>query len=146
MIDCVKAAHRRITRRQLHTLALLAVPLVCSGCTGGSDEPVRFPISGAVTFDGKPVTDGEIFFQPDSAAGNSGPATTAGIRDSKYTVPIEQGVLGGPYIVKISAFQAPAGASGPMAFRGPPLFPDYSTKVDFPKKETTHDFDVPATK
>lgn len=132
--------------RHVLNLLLLAALLVGSGCSGASDGPVRFPISGAVTFDGKPVLDGEIFLQPDEKAGNSGPATIAGIRDSKYSVPLEQGIVGGPYLVKITAYEVPKGAAGPLAFRGGPLFPDYATKVDFPKKQTTHDFDVPAKK
>lgn len=151
MSDCATPASThfcipvQIVRHLLSSL-LLAALLVSSGCSGASDGPVRFPISGAVTFDGKPVLDGEIFFQPDEKAGNSGPATVAGIRDSKYSVPVEQGVVGGPYVVKITAYEIPKGAAGPLAFRGGPLFPDYSTKVDFPKKQTTHDFEVPAKK
>lgn len=151
MTDGVKAAPKHISTpdqllRLMIKIALTALFLVSSGCSGGSDGPTRFPISGAATFDGKPIMDGEIFFQPDESAGNSGPATIAGIRDSKYSVPLEQGIVGGPYIVKITAFEVPKGATGPLAFRGGPLFPDYSTKVDFPKKKTTHDFIVPATK
>lgn len=151
MTACVTVAPTPISTpvqliRRMITMALLAALVVSSGCSGSGDGPVRFPISGAVTFDGKPVLDGEIFFQPDEAAGNSGPATIAVIRESKYSVPLAQGVVGGGYVVKITAFEVPKGAAGPLAFRGGPLFPDYSTKVDFPKKQTTHDFNVPATK
>ncbi|MES2791165.1 MAG: hypothetical protein V4719_16240 [Planctomycetota bacterium] len=135
----------RLISRIINT-ALLAALVVSSGCWGGTDGPTRFPISGAVTFDGKPVLDGEIFFQPDEAAGNSGPATIAVVRDSKYSVPLAQGVVGGPYRVKITAFEVPKGATGPLAFRGGPLFPDYSTKANLPKKQATYDVDVPVKK
>ena len=120
MIDCVRSVQKQfsttvqIRRRMIH-LALLTAFIVSAGCSGGNDGPVRFPLAGTVTFDGKPVMDGEIFLQPDSAAGNSGPASIAGIRDSKYSIPVEQGVVGGPYLVKITAYEVPKGAQGRMA-------------------------------
>lgn len=90
---------------------------------------------------------GEIFFQPDSDAGNSGPASSATIVDSKYSLPKEFGTLGGAYKVSISGFAAPGGTStGPLALRGAPLFPDYVTKVELTKGQSEQNFDVPAPK
>lgn len=134
-------------RRQTSSATLLTGLLVtgllfAGGCGGGTDGPTRYPISGTITFDGQPVLDGEIVFTPDT--GNSGPATIAGIRESKYTVPADRGVVGGKYVVTITGFQVPKG-SGPLAFRGAPQFPDYITKIELPKKSTTQDFNVPAT-
>ena len=151
MTVCVKPgrrSRRTLVRfiRNMVPMALTALLLVLAGCSGGNDGPARFPIAGSVNFDGKPVMDGEIFFQPDESAGNSGPASVAPIKNSEYSLPAELGLVGGPYLVKITAYEVPKNPTGPMGFRGPPLFPDYSSKVEFPKEESTHDFDVPATK
>lgn len=118
------------------------------GCSGKSDEPVRYPITGTVTFDGAPIPVGEIFLQPDSDAGNSGPASSADILDSKYSLPKEFGVLGGPYIVRITGYSnSSENSAGPLTLRGAPMFKDYSTKVDIPRdKKIEQNFDVPNPK
>lgn len=146
MNSCVPAASTQISiavqnLRHAFKVAVLAGLVFTAGCWGGTDGPVRYPVSGGVTYDGQPVLDGEIVFTPD--VGNSGPATIAIIRESKYAVPVDRGIVGGKYVVTITAFQVPKG-SGPLAFRGPPMFPDYTTKVEFPKKAATQDFNVPA--
>ncbi len=133
---------RILTPFRLVALGLL-LP-VLTGCSSGSDELTRYSISGEVTYEGKEIPLGEIFFQPDSEAGNSGPASSATIVDSRYSLPEEFGVLGGAYVVRISGFSAPGGtATGPLALRGPPMFPDFVTKVDLSKSDIQKDFSVP---
>ena len=57
---------------------LLAVP---TGCNRGPDLKL-VPVSGRVTYDGRPVTTGSISFRPDTAKGNSSPYEPAGDIDA----------------------------------------------------------------
>jgi hypothetical protein len=116
------------------------LPILASGC-GGDSGPQRYDLSGAVSFDGKPVPVGEISLAPDASQGNSGPGCIALIKDGQYKTEPGMGILGGPYTVQILGFDGiPVGE----ATDGTALFPPYETKVDFPKEATTHDFAVPA--
>ena len=117
--------------------------LLCSisGCGRG---PRLFRVSGNVTFDGKPVPAGKIYFMPDGSKENSGTAGFAEIRDGKYDTSGAggQNISGGPMVVKIE------GASGAQSTDDnnvpPPLFFPFETTADLPKSNTTKDFDVPA--
>jgi hypothetical protein len=150
IVDAIRFPSRLIHRSFLvaNPLQLIASGvflLALAGCSANSDELTRYSISGEVTFEGKEIPLGEIFFQPDSEAGNTGPASSATIVDSRYSLPEEFGVLGGAYVVRISGFSAPGGtATGPLALRGAPLFPDFVTKIDLTKTEIQKDFNVPA--
>ena len=90
--------------------------------------------------DGKPVPAGEIIFEPDGSMGNSGPGSTAQIKDGKFSVAKDQGIVGGKYNVLISPFDGiPFGES----LQGRPLVKvQYSEKVELPAKNSTHDFKV----
>jgi len=91
-------------------------------------------VSGTVTFKGKPVPQGKIYFSPDGSKGNKGAAGFADIKDGAYDTKAKggQGTIGGPVIVTIQ------GSDGSKA-----LFVEYKTPVDLPKEGTTKDFDVP---
>jgi hypothetical protein len=111
------------------------------GCDGGGSGPERFDLSGAVNFDGKPVPFGQIVFEPDSSAGNSGPQGFAEIRDGKYdTKAGGKGTVGGAHVIRIT------GSEGESRDENNPaevLFSDYETTADLPKEDSTKDFDVP---
>lgn len=79
---------------------LASLFLICFfGC--GSSSTV--PVSGQVTFDGKPIENGEIVFTP--VEGTAGPTTGGSITNGKYEVPGEKGLLiGGKYRVEINGF------------------------------------------
>ena len=117
---------------------LLAVSSL--GC-GGTDGPVRYSISGTITMpDGKAVPAGEIALEPDSAAGNKGPGSMAQIKDGKYSLAKDQGVVGGKYVVTISAFD---GVAFGESIQGKPLTKaQHVEKVELPNKNTTQDFKV----
>ncbi len=102
---------------------------------------VRYTLSGTITMpDGKPVPAGEINFEPDGQAGNKGPASMAQIRQGKYSLPKDQGVVGGKYIVRISPFDGNAFGE---SIQGRPLTKaQHVENVDFPMKNSTHDFKV----
>jgi len=67
----------------IRTAQVLAWPvalLLLAGC--GSGRPETVPVSGKITYDGKPVTEGKIVFHPEqgrSASGQIGP-------DGSYTL------------------------------------------------------------
>jgi hypothetical protein len=113
------------------------------GC-GRDDGPLRFDVSGKVTFNNKPVPVGRIQFEPDSSQDNQGPAGYALIKDGTYsTQETGKGTVGGPHVVVMLGFDGKA-APAEEIVAGAPLFPKYRTTVDLPKETTTMDFDVPA--
>lgn len=62
----------------------LTVPL--SGCGGGSGLKLE-KVSGVVTFDGQPLTKGNVQFTPDGSKGTRGPMATGAIgSDGKFTL------------------------------------------------------------
>ena len=91
--------------------AVLAL-LLCVGCGNG-----RYPITGEVTFDGKPVEVGTIVFEP---ADGQGPTTGGKIKDGKYALADNAAPLPGKKKVRISA----ARKTGRRIPAGPPAPPD----------------------
>jgi len=111
-----------------------------SGCSSRENGPQRFAVAGRVTFDGNPVPAGRIALEPDTAAGNSGPAGYGNIVAGRFTTYPRMGAVSGPQIVRISGFDGIA--SGEMV-EGKELFPEYTTTVELPAKAATIDFEVP---
>jgi len=124
--------------------------LIFTGCGGQSDDgPTRYQLEGTVTYDGKPVPKGEISFRPDSEAGNKGPGGFANIEEGKFHVDADKGVMGGPYIFRISGFDGvplPATDVGEPILEGTPLFTNVEIKKDLPKEDSTLDFEIPPQK
>jgi len=141
--------HRGKNVSRLTTLPLIfALAFTLSGCPfSSSDQLKRYPLSGTVTFQGKPVPKGDIYFEPDSKAGNSGPASNGYIENSQYKINKEHGVVGGAYIVRIKGYAEPVNSGGPIpTLRGAPLFPEYVTNVELPLKAAEQNFEIPAHK
>ncbi len=86
-------------------LALLCGPLV--GCAGSDGLP-REAVSGTVTLDGQPLPDGAIQMIPVDK--KDGIAAGAIIKDGKYEIEREKGLVPGQYRVVINSGQAPAAA------------------------------------
>jgi hypothetical protein len=128
-----------VSVRHLTRAGLVAL-VAAAGCSDGG--PRRYSVSGAVTLDGRPVPAGEIVFEPDPARGNNGPGSVVRIRDGRYQTEPGLGVVGGAYIVRITAMSGtPFGDS----LDGKPLLPGPRVEaVEFPAGESTRDFDVPA--
>lgn len=94
--------------------ALMGGLLFFSGC-GGSEDPLgRIAVTGTVTLDGQPVSNGTIRFAPMEGAKH---ATVAGatIIDGLYKIAQEQGLPPGTYKVVVSAPQSEGEAGDPMA-------------------------------
>lgn len=131
---------------------VLVAATIAAGCPGckQSDTP-RYDLSGAVTFDGKPVPRGYIVFRPDGSAGNDGPGAQADIRDGKYATLPGRGTIGGSHEIQVFGFdgkpyETPAGISGgqpTMNQLGGRLFGPVIMKSDLPKHHATFDLVVP---
>ena len=102
---------RSITRRTLLCFAIVLSALAV-GCGEGKDPNGRQALSGTVTFQGKPLDGASIKFL---AAEKNGLSAGALIRDGKYQIPRDQGLVPGTYRVLISALEptpTPTGAPG----------------------------------
>lgn len=123
-------------------LPLFLMTLLAVGCSRG---PVTFPVSGTVTYDGQPLPEGIIIFVPDGTKGVSGIPSEAQVKDGKFQIAKQAGVVAGAYLVTIESGEAipPADPSGETIFRE--RFPAYGTKHEFAagEKEYVVTFDVP---
>jgi hypothetical protein len=86
-----------------------------------------------VTYDGKPVPQGTVFFVPDAAQDNHGPGAKATIKDGAYQTE-RRAVVGGPYVISVVGSDA----------TGKSLFTGHTEKVDLPKGSATQDIKIPA--
>jgi hypothetical protein len=86
----------------LHTSSLLLVAACLAGC-GGDRGPERTVVSGTVTYNGKPLTNGSIRFMP--TATSAVPMAGAGIKDGAYKVEGHGGVPVGTHKVEIEAYR-----------------------------------------
>jgi len=122
-------------------LPICAVLLLC-GC--GKTGIDRYTVSGTASYEGKPVPQGFVRFEPDSAKGNSGPGVGAQIKDGQFTTPAGKGIVGGPHKVTIYATDGiPTKIDGEDAPQGKPLFADYKLDVDFPRSDYQWNIEVP---
>lgn len=82
----------------LSFIVLFCIPVVGGGCGRGVSVP-KYPVSGAVTFDGSPVEKGSITFD---AADMSTPPAMGGIENGRYQVEVPEGEK----IIRIDAVRA----------------------------------------
>jgi hypothetical protein len=81
-------------------ILMTAMALLC-GCT--DNGPDRVVVSGAVTYNGKPVSEGTIRFIPQATS--QVPTAGATIADGKYKVDLRGGVPAGTHKVAIEAYR-----------------------------------------
>lgn len=92
---------------------LLIAPLGC----GRSTNLDKVIVEGVVSYDGKPVQNGEILFYP--TGGTEGPVSGAPIVDGRYRAVAKGGVPVGQQVVKIEAYDtSPRGGGGDMTSVG----------------------------
>jgi hypothetical protein len=119
-------------------MLLISGSLALVGCGGAVESgPPRFRLSGKVTFDGKPVPAGTIYFEP-----ATGPAGSAQIKDGQYDTANGKGITGGATTVMIEGYDGQAAEGQGM---GKPIFKPFKSKEDLPSAEGTKDFEVPAS-
>lgn len=117
---------------------------VLVGC--GSADPPLYSVSGTVTFNGKPVPMGQIYFDPDGRAGNTdGPQGFARIVNGQFTTALEggSGVRGGAYIIRVQGFDGKVGPEHPY---GDALFLEHGEKRNLPAEPSTLAIELPAKK
>lgn len=121
-------------------------PLFVAGAVliAGCGERERlYDVSGTITFEGKPIPKGLIFFDPDpSSKGTPGTQGFANIENGKYDTAIPgkgRGIGGGAYTIRIGGFD---GKEGPEAPFGQFLFPEHQLSKELPPRNQTFDYDV----
>ncbi len=96
-------------------LAWLGLAVAVAGCGGSSNLPKLMPLSGTVTFDGKPLSGAAVIFIP---TGSTRGTSVAGSTDKagKYEVVAKHGDKGAPvgeYRVAVMKFVMPDGSDVP---------------------------------
>jgi hypothetical protein len=131
-------------------LTAIAGSCFIAGCGGPADELPRQAVGGSVTFNGKPLKEGSIQFQPASTR----EATAAGgpIVDGKYSIAKSEGLVPGKYQVIISGIKAEAvatkaelpGESKPAPVAKDPIPAEYNARSKLTaeiKKDAANAFD-----
>ena len=120
--------------------------LASVGC--GPSGPKLYPVSGTVTFQGKPLDKGFIQFSPKE--GSDGTLAGAEIKEGKYSIAKKTGVTPGSYVVRVSSAVtdapidtgAPGEAPPPVADKIPAAFNTESTLTFEAKAQENNVFDV----
>ena len=125
-----------MTRLNRICWTLLYITMSVSGC---SQDNTFHTVSGSVTYDGKPVPVGEVQFMPDSTKGNRGPSVMASIKDGQYKTRKGKGIVGGPYVLMVTGYQAAPDSADPTApGYGAQLFERTKQYFEFPKGDCEH--------
>lgn len=128
----------------LGTTACLLVVLL-SGC---GDKGV-YHLSGTVSFNGQPIPEGYIVFEPDGSKGNTGQPGRSTIRNGEYDTSGEDGmaVVGGPHVIRVvahkAAFNPDVAVGGGEVVMPDLLFPPYTFHQDLPAENGEVNFDIP---
>jgi hypothetical protein len=115
----------------------LATAALLPGCGDGER---LYRVSGTITFDGKPIPKGLIFFDP--APGTPGTQGFANIEDGRFDTAAAgkgRGIRSGNYVIRISGFD---GIERPEAPFGQALFPEHELTKELPSQDQTFDYDV----
>jgi hypothetical protein len=90
------------TRRDLVTLAGVALVVVI-GCSDSSGLAKRYPVSGTINYNGKPVEKGTVTFTPTQSDGRTASGDITNGRYSLTTAAPGDGALPGSYKVTVTA-------------------------------------------
>jgi hypothetical protein len=132
----------------LPVLSLAVLSAAVCGC-GKRNDAGRLPVSGEVTFEGKPLDKGQIRFVP---TGEKGISSGAMIVDGAYQIPADKGLPPGTYKIQITsageeqaAVEELPGESGPPAKERIPA--KYNVKSDITREvksgeENRFDFEI----
>lgn len=116
---------------------MLAFVAACLTMTVGC-SPQTHPLTGEVTFEGKPLDQGSISLVPDGTKGTVGAGSVAVINNGKFTIPAKVGVLTGHYNVTVISEQSAADESGDPSMRSiVSLFPPYKFSHEFTGDKST---------
>lgn len=96
-------------RRALALVALIALQPALAGC--GANEDGRIAVAGHVTYEGQPLQQGQVVFEPRGA----GRMAIGHVVDGRYTIAAQRGPIPGEYVVRITSTRA----TGEKASAGP---------------------------
>jgi hypothetical protein len=118
-----------------------------AGCGGEGFR--RHPVSGTVTYRGKPLGAGTITFEPTESVGKIAPTGTTRIENGTYQTPRDQSPTTGRYKVRVVGHDpkmlADLEKNPRKEFVGTlDLFPPFEITVDIPPPDGKLDIDVPA--
>jgi hypothetical protein len=124
--------------RRIAIAAFVAV--VATGCgTAGGDGNAQ--VRGTVTFKGKPVPRGRVYFDVDQTKHPGGQQGYADIADGRYdTARGGKPPSAGAMVIRVEGLHPPA-ADGTHAL----LFVPYELRADLPAGRTEKNIDVPAS-
>lgn len=108
-------------------ISLLSLTALC-GC--GKSDSQRVAVWGDVTWKGKPVPAGVVYFNPDAKKGNKGPQGFALIKGGHYDSRDEKskGCVTGPLVAVVQGCSG-NGISGSFPY-GRPLFAPHEISLD----------------
>lgn len=90
-------------------LNLVVGILMVSGCGGSPDGPTLATVKGKITYQGKPLTVGQISFIPDSSKGTAGPMASGRVNENGefqlQTFKPGDGAIVGSHKVVISSYK-----------------------------------------
>ncbi len=89
------------------TTAALLISLALTGCAGKEPTPETLPVTGTVTYKGKPLPAGSITFYPESGMPGSGPLNEKG-EFTLTTFAPGDGAVRGQHKVVVRAFNSSA--------------------------------------
>lgn len=105
--------HQRMVRAPLVlNVGVTLVTILLGGCGSGNRGLERAVVSGTITYNGKPISEGRIRFQPD--ADSRVPSAAANIVDGRYRADLRGGVAVGTYKVEIEGYGKAPTSSDPM--------------------------------
>lgn len=84
-----------------------ACVVLLGGC-GGASGPEKVTLTGKVTYQGKPLEDGDISFRP--ASGTNAPATSTVIKNGTYSASDRAAIAIGTFNVEIRGYKKREGA------------------------------------
>jgi hypothetical protein len=126
--------------------ALLGAVFVLAGC---GESRKRHPVSGTVTYQGKPVQMGSIRFEADQSVGDFAAVCYASITDGKYETKREESPTNGMYRVQVMGIDVarinknvPPGVPWDM----PALFQPHSMTVEIPPPDGKLNIEIPDKK
>ncbi|MBX7105335.1 MAG: hypothetical protein K1X57_14725 [Gemmataceae bacterium] len=127
----------------MNTLVRSTTLLVAYAALGCGQGPAEYHVAGTVTWNGKPLPRGQIFFDPDLRKKNDGVQGYAMVEDGRFDTRKGRATAGGPHVIRAAGFDGVAGSELPL---GRPLFAEITIERDLPKQNSTIEIQLPEKK
>jgi hypothetical protein len=124
----------------MRSFAVAAAVVALAGLSGCGDEKLQ-DVTGTITYDGRPLPAGVVWFDPEPNHPGKPPQGYAYIKDGRFnTAEQGRGVKAGAYLVRVEGFDGKPGNELPM---GKPLFTDFQEKREMPKGPVDLEIRIP---